>query len=56
MGLIKAAATSLKTTFADQWIDYFYCESIPEDVLTVKSYVLIKKLFLPICRPMLHLL
>lgn len=37
MGLIKAAATSLKTTFADQWIDYFYCESIPEDVLTVKG-------------------
>ena len=37
MGLIKAAKGSLKSTLADQWIDYFYCDSLPEDVLAIKG-------------------
>lgn len=37
MGLIKAAVTSIKTTLADQWIDFFYCDSISENILAVKG-------------------
>ena len=37
MGLVKAAASALSGTLADQWIDYYYCDSIPEDVLAVKG-------------------
>ena len=29
MGLIKAGMGALGGTFADQWKDFFYCESIP---------------------------
>ena len=38
MGLIKAAATSVKSVLADQWIDFFYCDSINENTLAVKGF------------------
>lgn len=38
MGLIKATASSIKTVLADQWIDFFYCESIQEDTLGIKGF------------------
>lgn len=37
MGLIKAITTAAGTTMADQWKEFFYCESIPNDVLCVKG-------------------
>lgn len=37
MGLIKAAAEALKTYLGDQWREYFYCDSIPADILAVKG-------------------
>ena len=37
MGLIKAFAGSVSTTLADQWKEYFYCESLPVDVLVTKG-------------------
>ena len=40
MGLIKAAASSVKSLFADQWIDFFYCDSINENTLAVKGFKL----------------
>lgn len=32
MGLIKAAISSVGGTFADQWKEFIYCDSIPNDV------------------------
>ena len=37
MGLIKALAGAVGSTFADQWKEFFYCDSIPNDVLVVKG-------------------
>jgi len=37
MGLIKAVAGSVGGTLADQWKEFFYCESIPKDILMVKG-------------------
>ena len=37
MGLIKAGLGSLGGTLADQWKEYFYCESINKDTLAVKG-------------------
>ena len=37
MGLIRAAAGAVGGVLADQWKEYFYCESIPADVLAVKG-------------------
>ena len=37
MGLIKAGLGALSGTMADQWKEFFYCESIDNDVLAVKS-------------------
>ena len=37
MGLIKAIAGALGGTLADQWKEFFYCESIPADTLMVKG-------------------
>ena len=37
MGLIKAAFGALGGTLADQWKEYFYCESMPENVLVSKG-------------------
>ncbi|MDE6789673.1 MAG: SPFH domain-containing protein, partial [Ruminococcus sp.] len=37
MGLIKAVVSGIGTTMADTWKDYFYCDSMPSDVLVVKG-------------------
>ena len=37
MGLIKAAAGAVGGVLADQWKEFFYCESIPMDTLVVKG-------------------
>ena len=37
MGLIRAALGSVTGVLADQWKEYFYCESIPADVLAVRG-------------------
>lgn len=37
MGLIRAALNSAGGVLADQWKEYFYCESIPENVMAVKG-------------------
>ncbi len=37
MGLIKAALGSASGVLADQWKEYFYCESMPADVLMMKG-------------------
>lgn len=37
MGLIKAALGAASGVLADQWKEYFYCESLPADVLAVKG-------------------
>ena len=36
MGLIKAIAGSASGVMADQWKEFFYCESMPKDVLVTK--------------------
>ena len=38
MGLIKAAFGSVGGVLADQWKDYFYCDSMPADVLMTKGH------------------
>ena len=37
MGLIKAGLGALGGTLADQWKEYFYCDSLEKDVLVVKG-------------------
>ena len=37
MGLIKAALGAVGGVLADQWKDYFYCESLPANVLVAKG-------------------
>lgn len=37
MGLIKAVLGSIGGTFADQWKEFIYCDSIPNDVLAVRG-------------------
>lgn len=37
MGLIKAIAGSANGVMADQWKEFFYCESMPKDVLVTKG-------------------
>ena len=39
MGLIKAGIGALGGTLADQWKEFFYCESIDKDVLDEKYAV-----------------
>ena len=37
MGLIKAALGAIGGTLADQWKEYFYCDSMSSDVLVAKG-------------------
>ncbi len=37
MGLIRAGVGALGSTLADQWKEFFYCESIPKEVLVTKG-------------------
>ena len=37
MGLIKAGMSALGGTLADQWKEFFYCDSLDKDVLMVKG-------------------
>ena len=37
MGLIRAAKDSISTLLADQWREYFYCDTLPADVLMAKG-------------------
>lgn len=37
MGLIKAAKDAIGSLMADQWREYFYCNSLSSDVLVVKG-------------------
>ena len=37
MGLIQAALVSAGTALADTWKEYFYCDSLPNNVLVVKG-------------------
>ncbi len=37
MGLIKAGIGALGGTLADQWKEFFYCESMPKEVLVIKG-------------------
>lgn len=37
MGLIKAAFGAISSTFGDQWLEYFYCDSMEKDVLMTKG-------------------
>ena len=38
MGLIKAAAGATGGVLGDQWKEYFYCESVPAEVLMTKGH------------------
>ncbi len=38
MGLIKAAAASVNSMAKDQWKEFFYRDSIPEDQIMVRAY------------------
>lgn len=37
MGLIKAAFQAVGGTLADQWKEYFYCDSLDADVLAARG-------------------
>jgi membrane protease subunit (stomatin/prohibitin family) len=37
MGLIRAALGAATSVLGDQWKDYFYCESLPSDVIATKG-------------------
>ena len=37
MGLIRAGLSAISSTMKDQWKEYFYCESMDDDVLVVKG-------------------
>ncbi len=37
MGLIKAGVGALSSTLADQWKEFFYCDSLGKDVLVTKG-------------------
>ena len=38
MGLIGAAAQTASSTLADQWLEFFYCDALPADVLVSRGH------------------
>lgn len=42
MGLIRAAIDSASSTLADQWLEYFYCDSLSNDILIQKGIKQVK--------------
>ena len=44
MGLIRAAISAVGGTMADQWKEFFICESLDADVLAVKGQKRIARL------------
>ena len=43
MGLVKALAGAVGGVLADQWKEYFYCESMPADVIVTKGQKKVSK-------------
>jgi len=43
MGLIRAALDAVGGVLADQWKEFFYCESLPKEVMVVKGEKVIGK-------------
>lgn len=39
MGLIKAAKDTISTMLADQWREFFYCDSLSNDILVTKGKI-----------------
>ena len=37
MGLISTALGAVSGVLADQWKEYFYCDTLPTDVICVKG-------------------
>ena len=37
MGLIRAAKDAIGSLLADQWREYFYCDSLSNDILMTKG-------------------
>ena len=37
MGILKAALTAVTSTMADQWLEFYSCESMPADALVVRG-------------------
>jgi len=37
MGLIRAAINAAGGVIADQWLEFFYCEAMPENVMAIKG-------------------
>ena len=37
MGLIRSGAEAVRGTLADQWLEFFYCDSLDKEVLMAKG-------------------
>ena len=42
MGLIKAITGAIGGVVSDQWLEYFYCDSLDEDILVTKGQKKVK--------------